>query len=117
MKSLNDLLEEVTIPRLVYALGGIAIAHGTRARARKLLHYATTELDRAKAERQKLLGYYGSDSEVAYVKECEAAMNARLLEKRSKEKLFKKLCYEYEEMGGKRETINELIEIVTSESD
>jgi hypothetical protein len=117
MKSLNQLLDEITIPRLVFALGGIAIAHGARARARKLLHDATTELDKATAMRKKLLGYYGSDGEAAYIRECEAAMNARLLEKRSKEKHFKKLCYEYEELGGKRETIDELIEIVTKDSD
>jgi len=116
MKSLNQLLDEIKAPMLVFALGGIAVAHGDRARARGLLKDAVVELARAKEERQKLLGYYGSDSEVSYVTTCDNAMTARLLEKRSKEKHFKKLCHEYTEIGGKRETIDELIEIITSGS-
>jgi hypothetical protein len=116
MKTLNDFLNEVGNPYLVFALGGISVAHGDRARARGLLKDAASELDKAKVERKKLLGYYGSDSEISYVTTCESAMNARLLEKRSKEKHFKKLCYEFVEIGGTREMIDELIEIITSES-
>lgn len=104
MKSLNELIASLS-PDKAFLLGGLAIAHGERTRARQIEKEAKVERDKAKEARQRLLGFYGSDGEISYLDDCEQRLRARVAERISKEKHFKKLSHEYEEAGGDPYTI------------
>jgi uncharacterized protein HemY len=115
MKTLNELLSEIHHPELVFALGGVAIAHGDRARARQKLKESEVMLKEAAKDRATF-GMYDDCGDHYHSKydRGEALMQQALDEKRAKEKHFKKLCYQYVELGGNRETIDEMIEILNS---
>jgi hypothetical protein len=113
MKSLGDLLVDVGDSYLVFALGGLAIAYGERARARQKLKEASPKLKAARRE-YNVMGFYEDcgDFYKSLYERAETNVEQCLSEKISKEKHFKKLCHEYEEAGGSRNTIAELILIL-----
>jgi len=113
MKTIGELLVEVKDPYRVFDLGGLTIAYGERARARQKLKEARVELQNARKELGIMGGYSDcGDFYQTLFDRAEATLNKCLAEKVSKEKHFKKLCHEYDEAGGNRSTIAELILIL-----
>lgn len=113
MKTLDELVNDVKDVRLAFALGGVAIAYSDRTRARQKLKEADIAVREAKknAERGGCF-FINGDHHIYKVDEAVAMLAQRLDEKRAKEKHFKKLCYEFVELGGEREVIDELIHIL-----
>jgi hypothetical protein len=117
MRSLEQFVNAINDPHLAFALGGIAIAYSDRSRARQKLKEAQSAVDEAKANKEQGARFYINGDHYAYrLDEANALLLQRVDEKRAKEKHFKKLCYEFVELGGKRETLDELLEILVKET-
>lgn len=113
MRTLAELVLSVREPMLVYVLGGVAIAYSDRSRARQKLKEADAAVREAETNLQQSGRFYICGDHYDYRKDEAIALRLqRVDEKRAKEKHFKKLCHEYVEAGGTRETIDELIEIL-----
>jgi hypothetical protein len=103
--TLDQLLSGVNTKH-AFLLGGIAIAHSERKRARDNLKEAEKSKEAAIRE-NRTMGIYEDcgDFYQSLVDRAEGAERRALAEKVSKEKHFKKLCHEYEEAGGDPHTI------------